>query len=55
MKIILHASSRSAVKEFIHDVVTTSSGKLFHVVITATVEKPAREAFVAVGLTQVKG
>ncbi len=48
---VLHASSRRALKESKLGAIETSGGNLFNGVITVTVKKPARAAFVAVGLT----
>ncbi len=48
---VLHASSRRDLKESKLGVITTTADNLFHGVITATVKKPARAAFAAVGLT----
>ncbi len=47
---ILQASSVSALEEFKHDAITTTGGNVFHGVSTAIMKKPARAAFVAVGL-----
>ncbi len=54
-KTVLHASSRRALKESKRCAITTSIDNVFHGVTTATVKKPARAAFVAVGLTKVRG
>ncbi len=43
-----------ALKESKLVAITTSGGNLLHGVIPATVQKPARAAFVAVGLTKVR-